>query len=298
MSWLHYLPPRFLPPLQALPAELRSRITEVRLRLGMPFSVTAEGRNLSPDDQGRLTAPSKAIHVTRADLDEMLSRMTDGSRYAYEEQIARGFLTLPDGCRAGIAGDTLPHPNGEGGLLFREITSVNLRISRFLPEFARPLADRLQGQPPVGVLVVSPPAGGKTTFLRSAIYLLSNGVNGTRPYRVGIADERNELSVPDGLCDRITGCPKWKAVELLTRTMSPEYLVCDELGVGEEAALLAAQNTGVRLIASVHGGTLQEAMSRPCVKPLYDAGIFGLFVLLCPGYAVRIYDAKELSVCV
>lgn len=295
MSWLHYLPPRFLPPVQALPDDLRARITEVRLRLRLPFSVTADGRNLLPGEHGLTMDTAHALHVTRADLDEMLSRLTEGSRYAFEEQISHGFLTLPNGCRAGIAGETLPHPNGADRLLFREITSVNLRISRFLPDFARPLTDRLQSECPVGVLVVSPPAGGKTTFLRSAAFLLANG---TRPYRVGIADERNELSVPDGLCDRITGCPKWKAIELLTRTMSPEYLICDEIGVGEETALLASQNTGVKLIASVHGGSAEEAVRRSCVKPLFEAGVFGLFVLLLPGYRIQIFKTEDLRVCV
>ncbi len=287
MSWLHYLPPRFLPVLQALPPELTGNITEVRLRLEKPFSVTANGRNLLPDASGRPGGTKTALRVTRADLDEMLARLTEGSLYAFEECIGGGYLPLPDGCRAGLAGDTLPTPGAPDKLIFREITSINLRISRFLPEFARPLTDRLRRDGPVGALVISPPAGGKTTFLRSAAWLLSTG---TRPYRVGLADERGELWIPDGLCDRVTGCAKWRAIELLTRTMSPEYLLCDELGVGEETALLAAQNTGVRLIASVHGGSVEEALRRPCAHTLAAAGLFGLYVLLEPGYRVRLFD--------
>lgn len=290
MNWFHYLPARLLPCVQALPLDMQKRVTEVRLRLEKPFSVTVGGKNILPDMHGMPCNLQNAVRVLRSDIDDMLSRMTEGSRYAYEEEIACGFLTLRDGCRAGIAGDMFPHPTVPEAYLFGNVTSVNLRIARFLPAFARSLTERLRERP-TGALVVSPPAGGKTTFLRSATYLLANG---TRPFRVGIADERNELAVPDGLCDRITGCPKARAIELLTRTMSPEFLVCDELGAGEETALLAAQNTGVHLIASVHGGSLEQAMRRPCVRALYDAGVFGLFVMLSAGYDAKITEAVKV----
>ncbi len=288
-SWLHYLPTRFLAPLQALPDDLFGRITEVRFRLEKPFSVTAGGKNLLLNRNGAPCGLSDALRASREDLDELLARMTNGSLYAFEDCIRMGFLPLDGGCRAGIAGSAFPDENGRPA--FREITSVNLRIPRFLPDFARPLTDRLSNASGVknalGVLVISPPAYGKTTFLRSAAWLLCSG---THPRRVGIADERNELFLPDGLCDRIVGCPKSYAVELLTRTMSPEYLVCDELGAGEEEALLAAVNAGVSLIASAHGESLEQAMRRPCVSRLVNANVFGLFVCIRSGYRLEILE--------
>ena len=171
------------------------------------------------------------------------------------------------------------------------VTRISIGIQSFLPEFARPLTELLKESLPRGVLVISPPAGGKTTFLRSAAYLLATG---SKPYRVGIADERCELFLPAGLCDRITGCPKCKAVELWTRTMSPEYLICDELGAGEEVPLLAAQNTGVKLIASVHGSSVEEAARRPCVKALLEGGVFSLFAVLKQNFRVEIFPAGEV----
>ncbi len=289
MSWLHYLPARFLSCVQALPSDMQKRITELRLRTEKPFSVTVGGKNILLDAHGRPTDRKNALRATKAELEDMLSRLTEGSRYAYEEQMARGFLTLRDGCRAGIAGEMLPHPTVQGAYLFGEVTSINLRLARFVPDFAWELALRLRDNP-TGVLVISPPAGGKTTFLRSAAHLLASG---TRPFRVGIADERHELAVSDGLCDRIAGCPKAVAIELLTRTMSPEFLICDELGAGEEAALLAAQNTGVHLIASAHGGSAEQALRRPCVRALHEAGLFGLFVVLSAGFGVQITEESE-----
>lgn len=287
MSWLHYLPAPYLQAVSGMPVHLRQRITEVRFRLEKPFSVTAEGRNLFPDKEGRLTTLQNALRVTRPQMEELVARLTEGSLYAFEDCMASGYIPLENGCRAGIAGDMTVTGDGT---IFREITSVNLRISRFLPEFARPLTDLLREGDPQGVLVISPPAGGKTTFLRSAAYLLATG---NKPCRVGIADERSELFLPAGLCDRITGCPKWKAIELLTRTMSPEYLVCDELGTGEEVPLLAAQNTGVKLLASAHGSSPEEAAKRPCVKALLEGGVFSLIAVLKKNFRVEIFQTKE-----
>ncbi len=291
MSWLHYLPPKFLTPIQNLPPGMGARITEARFRLEKPFSLTVDGRNLMPDAHGKPSLVSNALTVTGEDLRLLLARLTEGSLYAFETCMADGFIPLAEGCRAGIAGDMVQTPTG---WVFREITSVNLRISRFLPEFARSLADLLR-EKPQSALVISPPAGGKTTFLRSVAYLLASG---NHPKRVGIADERGELAIPFGLCDRITGCPKWRAIELLTRTMSPEYLICDELGAGEEAPLLAAQNTGVKLLASAHGSTPKEAMRRPCVKTLWEGGVFDLLVLLTKPYRIRIFSREEAQACV
>ncbi|MBQ3153609.1 MAG: hypothetical protein IJB88_00095, partial [Clostridia bacterium] len=34
----------------------------------------------------------------------------------------------------------------------------------------------------------------------------------------------------------------------------------------------------------------KESLCRPCVRALYDAGVFGLLVLLSPGYGVQIVE--------
>ena len=283
MSFFRYLPTRLLPLLQNQSPELLSSLTELRLRKGLPFSVTVRGRNLLLDPSGLPCGADRAIRGTAHDIDECLEKMTGGSLYAFEEQLAGGFLTLPDGCRAGVAGEmTL---SADGRPVFREITSINLRVSRFLPRFALPLAETFARDGLCGVLVCSPPAGGKTTFLRSAAHLLCTG---SPPRRVGIADERGELLLPQGIFDRVSGCPKGKAIELLTRTMSPEVIVCDELGAGDEHAVLAAQNTGVALVASVHARSVGEALRRPCVRTLTDAGVFGLAAVLGEGFSVRL----------
>ena len=171
--------------------------------------------------------------------------------------------------------------------------SINIRIPRFLPDFARGLAEHYKAHGLCSALVLSPPAAGKTTFLRSIAYLLASG-NYPQPRRVGIADERCELFLPDkmgALIDCVRDMPKAAGIELLTRSMSPEVIVCDELAESESTAVAETQNSGVCLIASAHAPDYAGAMRRPFLKRLCDNGIFELFVLLHAeeGYRYDLY---------
>ena len=75
MSWMHYLPAPFLRAVSGMPPHLRRQITELRFRLEKPFSVTAGGRNLFPDTEGRMTDQKNALRVSRLQLDDLLARM-------------------------------------------------------------------------------------------------------------------------------------------------------------------------------------------------------------------------------
>ena len=89
----------------------------------------------------------------------------------------------------------------------------------------------------------------------------------------------------------LSGAPKAAGIELLTRSMSPEVIVCDELAESESAAVAETQNSGVCLIASAHAPDYAGAMRRPFLKRLCDNGIFELFVLLRAeeGYRYDLY---------
>ena len=191
------------------------------------------------------------------ELAECVCLLSRGSLYTYEESIKNGYIPLPEGGRAGVCGEMLFREGRAAGI--KRITSVNLRLHRLVRNFALPLLWRYEQTGLCGCIVYAPPAMGKTTFLRSAAVLLSEGAV-LPPLKVAVADERSEiLSVPlsHGLLDVVSGCPKAQAIELLTRTMSPDVILCDEIGAGEAAAVLEAQNTGVRLIASAHADSLE-----------------------------------------
>ena len=248
---------------------------EIRLRKNAPLSVTVGAKNMFLNENGTPCGLPSAMCVTEAEMGECIYKLTEGSLYTCDRYIAQGFIPLAEGGRAGVCGKV-------GGSGFAEITSVNLRLHRFLPKTATPLIDRFRSDGICGTIVCAPPALGKTTFLRSAAYLLSTG-KGINPTRVGLADERCELSagIADfGLCDVVSGMAKADAVTLLTRTMSPQVIICDEIGAEEALPIIQAQNTGVSLIASAHCVSPKELAKRGSMKMLLEHGVFPLSVIL------------------
>ncbi len=275
-----YLPLRISLAVHSLPSDIFESANEIRLRRNAPISVTVGRNNITFNEKGRICGVSGAMRATDKEIAECLSLLTGGSMYTCDEYVASGFIPLSEGGRAGVCGRADMRSGRITG--FTEIYSVNLRLHRFIRELASPLIQKYREEGVCGAIICSPPALGKTTFLRSAAYLLATG-NGIDCRRVGIADERCEISVgikAQGLIDIISGAPKADAINILTRTMSPEIIICDEISATEVESVLEAQNTGVTLIASAHCTDIKGLYKRGRMKTLIDAGIFPLCAVL------------------
>lgn len=286
-SCFAYVPARLQELVMRLPEEMLETVTEIRLRADGPFTVTAGGRNVFLDINGKACELKNAVICSRKDVSDCICLMTKGSMYSYGETIKRGYIPLADGSRAGISGRAISSQSGIESV--PEITSINIRLKRDVNTFAARLIDWYSHYGICGTLVFSPPAAGKTTFLRSVAYLLATGTM-CRPTRVGIADERGELLIPGGITDTLSGCSKADAIEILYRTMSPEVIVCDEIGAEESDKVINAQNTGVSLIASSHADSLDSLFRRPFMKSMIDHGVFSLFVKLWREGSVYNYE--------
>ncbi len=242
-------------------------LTEIRIRLGQPASLTAGGNNRVLD-----------FRATAADMGECVARLCRGSVYAHSDTIREGYIRGQNGWRIGVCGIV----SDDGGNL-REITSLNIRIPHAIRGVCESLLKRcLAGNRLASMLVYSPPGEGKTTLLRDLASRLASDYS----RRVALLDTRGELYMAemfrDGLCDVLTGYPRAKGIEIATRTLSPQVIVCDELGDAEEArAILAAQNTGVPMIASAHASQLGELLRRPNIRLLHEHGVFDQYVGFC-----------------
>lgn len=257
-SLLGYLPPR------AAEILLKYRpddLTEIRLRAGRPMTVTAPEGNLPT-----------GLTLTAEELTETLAKLCGGSLHAYGEVMKEGFIPLGGGCRAGVCGSL------SGGEV-TAVTSICLRIPRNVKGASATLCRRLLAAPTEGMLLYSPPGEGKTTLLRDMAVTLSSPPH---RLRVAVIDTRRELYREDAfrhaIADVYLGYPKAMAMELAIRTMSPQYLLCDELGAEEADSVLSAQNAGVPLIASAHAPSLEALLRRPAMKRLDEAGVFGQYV--------------------
>lgn len=262
-----YLPPRLLFHIHSLPRNILECAGEIRLRRNYPLSISAEGKNHIV-----VSADGKAVICDGEELNAVISTVCDSSLYSFDETVKNGFIPLSDGGRAGICGDAV-YRNGrlEG---FGSINSICLRVARFFPNVASELVKHYDTFGLCGALVYSPPGVGKTTYLKSVIYLLS------KRYRVGVADEKGELSYGKGytLVDIITNCKKQQAIELLTLSMSPELIVCDEISPNEAEGIIAAQNSGVYLVASCHGESRDGIMKRPFIRNLIEMKVFSVLI--------------------
>jgi len=157
-------------------------VEEIRLRVGQPLSLTLCGRAVFVDDQGRICEERDAHRVSMEEIRETMSLLSSYSRYAFEDKIRQGFLTIQGGHRVGLSGRVVLEQIGSSTRVktIAPITFINLRIARQMVGCAEQVLPLLwvegKGKYPTQIydtLLVSPPGGGKTTLLRDLIRLLS-----------------------------------------------------------------------------------------------------------------------------
>lgn len=240
-------------------------INEIRLREGQPLCVTSDGKNLK---SGR--------RVTKEDIDYTVRHLCSNSIYSHADTIREGFITSKSGIRAGICGKAVT----DGGRItaITDISSLCIRLPRRVPGAADIAYSLLKAHRfSMGILVYSRPGVGKTTVLRELACLLASGNDAMR---LAVIDTRCELAAGlDELtmADVLTSYPRAKGIEIAVRTMSPQYMICDEIGNREEAAaILEASHCGVSFAASAHGGSFDEVMKSSYLRELWENGIFGI----------------------
>ena len=244
------------------------RIEEIRIRRGRAVCLTLPDRNLF----------LKTV-LLADEVDKIFSLICGRSIYAHSETISRGYISLEGGIRVGICGRAVTEGDKVVGVY--EMSAINIRLPMTTFEVGEPLCRILRESKGLsGVLVYSPPGEGKTTLLRSVAMKMASG---SQPFRVAIVDTRSELSY--GLSDEracldvLSGYPRGVGIEIATRTMSAELIVCDEIGDEKEAeSIIAAQNAGVPLLASAHGESIDGLLRRSGIARLHAARVFGVYV--------------------
>lgn len=246
---------------------LPDTIGEIRLRAGRCVALTVGGENLL-----------LPVTVGKEELQALLSALTHGSLYAHREELVEGFISLDNGVRVGVAGRAVQE--GREITAVTDITSLAFRIPHRIPSAGAEAERVFRAAGGCGLLVFSPPGGGKTTLLCDLARRLSEGVP---PLRVALVDSRGELSAGGygrgAMIDILKGYPKARGIEQAVRTLSPEVVIVDEIGSRREAeAILSASLAGVPIVATAHAATLKEATARPAVLPLLRAGVFGRII--------------------
>lgn len=277
--------------LRLVQPSILNSLVEIRLRAKQPLLIVSAGGDyyIAPDGKAA-QRPQDAYFCTEGDIWQIVQAICKNSFYALEEELRGGYVTLEGGHRVGLCGQAVL----ENGRIktFKNFSALNIRVAREVKRCADTLYPYLfDGQKKLrSTLLISPPRCGKTTLLRDIARKLSMGGEGFRGMQVGVVDERSEIAAcKNGVVtndlgyrtDVLDGCPKAFGMMMLIRAMAPDVIVTDEIGRREDVvALEEALHAGVKVIATAHGGDLDDIKRRPYIGGLVSGGYFDCYVFL------------------
>lgn len=284
------------------------KLQEIRLRMNAPLLIIYENKEFFVTEEAKLISnPSCAILVTKNEIRETMEYISNYSLYAFEEEIRQGFITINGGHRIGIAGKIIIEDDNIKGM--KHISFINIRLAHQVKGCADLALPYLINRSECGIyhtLIISPPRCGKTTLLRDIIRQLSNGNSYLSGMSVGVVDERSEI----GACymgapqnelgirtDILDCCPKAKGMMMLIRSMSPQIVAVDEIGAQVDLeAIDYVIGCGCKLIATVHGSSIEDIKSKPVLGELVQKKLFERYVVLSNitgvGHLEEVYDAS------
>lgn len=274
------------------------KVQEIRVRISQPIEVIFDQKvewlyHVIPDKESSIF---------------IINQLSQYSLYRLETELRQGYITIQGGHRIGLAGKV----NTENGFVkaIQSITFMNIRIAKEKIGVARSLIPYMYQNNYLNTLIVGAPQTGKTTLLRDMARIIATGWNNIQPGKVGVVDERSEIAaaingIPQhnlGLrTDVMDACPKAEGMMMLIRSMSPEILVVDEIGSSEDvAALMEAIHSGVTIVCTIHGQSMEELKKRPSLQPIFSQKIFKRHIMLeksrTPGKIKSIYDQHETNI--
>lgn len=228
--------------------------------------------------------------ATARQLEETLAAACQHSVYAHTQTLRQGFLTVEGGHRIGICGFAVQTQTDTKTI--RSPSTLLFRIARDVPGCAEELLTKIHGS----TLLIGPPCSGKTTLLRDLV----RGLSDQKLQRIGLADERGELSASvaglAALCigmrtDVLLNMPKAQAAMMLLRTMNPQWIAMDEITDPVDLKAIAqCSGCGVHLLATVHGGNLEEVQNRSGFSAILEMGCFSTVVELKPDRSFTIRE--------
>ena len=257
-----------------------NKLQEIRVKVGKPLNIVLDN-----------TETIFSYVIRREDVKAIIQKISNYSLYAFEEDIRQGYITIQGGHRVGLAGQCVIEDNSIKTI--RNITSLNIRVCREIVGCSNSLMNSLVENNRVNnTLIISPPKCGKTTLLRDITRNISNGISqiGLKGKRTVVIDERSEIAacyngIPQmnvGMrTDVYDNCIKSEGMMMAVRGLSPEVIICDEIGTYKDMeGLMMEYNSGVSIIATLHGRNVEELYRRPVFREIVENNIINKVVVL------------------
>ena len=133
---------------------------------------------------------------------------------------------------------------------------------------------------------------GKTTILRDLTRKISDGIDeiNFKPKICGLVDERGEIAamykgIPQNdigkNTDVITNTSKAEGIIMLLRSMSPQIIICDEIGAKEDIfAIEKASLSGIKGIFTMHCSSAQELLKNTNLKSNFENKLIQRVIIL------------------
>ena len=296
-----FLSKRVYSVLSVLPEDFCKKVCEIRLRAGKPLSVVTFDGSMYITSTGRVTGllNTSLFTVTKVDIKESFNRLCEYSVYSHSNDITSGFITVAGGHRAGVYGTA----GYSGGRItgMRDVGGINMRVAREFRGCAQELVNEAFADGFEGFLLCGAPSTGKTTLLRDCARIMSDSMF----KKVAVVDERGEIAaVSHGEAqndvgintDVLDGYIKSEGILQAVRTLSPDVIVCDELGGDKDvAAVTGGVNSGVTFAAAVHATNVDDIRSKSSLYSLVKTGAFRKLIFLKSGEPCRICEAVSIG---
>ena len=267
-------------------------LQEIRLRVNCPLLISYKNKEYFVSEEASLVGnPSQGVLITKNEIKETMEYISNYSLYAFEEEIRQGFITISGGHRIGITGKTIIQGNFIRGI--KHISYINVRLAHQVKGCADLVMPYLINEKTKSIyhtLIISPPKCGKTTLLRDIIRQISDGSPYLEGMNIGVVDERSEIAAcymgePQNdlgiRTDILDCCPKAKGMMMLIRSMSPQVIAVDEIGSREDIeAINYVISCGCKLIATVHGSSIEDVKSKPILGDLLKTGFLSVILSL------------------
>ena len=238
--------------------EIQNEVEEIRFRINKNISLKV-GENIFLTN----------YILTFKDMQTTFENICEKSVYSYTKQIANGFITIRGGNRVGITGSAVIENKSIINLNY--ISSLNFRISRQIEDVSNPILKHI------------------IDIENNTIFNTMEQIN-FKPKICGLVDERGEIAamykgVPQNdigkNTDVISNINKSDGIMMLIRSMSPQIIICDEIGTKDDIiAIEKATLSGTKGIFTMHCNSIKELLQNINLKTIFENKLIQRVIIL------------------